>query len=167
MQGSYGPLEFSTLFWNQEPLFFVIAVIIFHFCIFVKFTNKTEARLSFTTPILQMKLIKANSDQVFPVEETGTWNAWLIFIQWSFRVGSFPNSFNLSPDVFSRAYSRPFWMQLSHPIYCPEFWRKIFSLEMVKNSSCVGGFKQIKCPFFKKCAPRNAPMPPVSRISPV
>ena len=28
------------------------------------------------------------------------------------------------------------------------------------------GCKQTKCPFFRKFAPKNAPMPPMSRISP-
>ena len=38
---------------------------------------------------------------------------------------------------------------------------------MVKNDICLTGWwKQAKCPFFRKYALKNGPMPPLSRIGP-
>ena len=61
----------------------------------------------------------------------------------------------------SRAYSRP---NLVHWVL-----RKIFSLEMVKNDSCLGdASKNKKKAFFSEnVPPKNAPMPPMSIICPV
>ena len=50
----------------------------------------------------------------------------------------------LIPDLY--------WVRLSPPIQCPDFFLKIFSLKMGKN--------------FQKFALKNARMPPMSRTDP-
>ena len=52
-------------------------------------------------------------------------------------------------------------MGLSHPIYCPEFF-----IGNGQKGHLFKGCKQTKCPFFRKCAIKNVPMPPMSRIDP-
>ena len=38
---------------------------------------------------------------------------------------------------------------------------------MVKKDICLGGASKQKCPFSENMPPKNAPMPPMSRIDPV
>ena len=42
----------------------------------------------------------------------------------------------------------------------------LFSFEMVKNDICLGGASKQNAVFFRKCALKSAPMPPMSRIGP-
>ena len=60
-----------------------------------------------------------------------------------------------------------YWVRLSHPIKCPDYWDKIFWLEMVKNDICLGVASKQNAPFFKKSCPKNASISPMSRIGPV
>ena len=44
-------------------------------------------------------------------------------------------------------------MQLLHPIYCLEFWKKIFLLDMIKNVICFGSVSKQNA-FFPKNVPQ-------------
>ena len=58
-----------------------------------------------------------------------------------------------------------YWVELSHPIYCPdEFRKKIFLLEMVKNGICFGSVNKQNSFFSKQYAPNNAPMLSLPKI---
>ena len=56
--------------------------------------------------------------------------------------------------------------------YFPRDFEKVWNsrtayLQMVKNHICLGGASKQNAIFWKKSAPKNAPMHPMSRIGPV
>ena len=63
-----------------------------------------------------------------------------------------------------RAYSRPLLGATMAPILEPWIFKKIFTLETVTNGICLRGESKQTTLFFEKCAPKNAPMAPMSRI---
>ena len=66
-----------------------------------------------------------------------------------------------------RAYSRPLLGAIIAPNIAPWVFKKVFSFEMIKNNICLGGKSKQSAFFFEKCAPKNTPMPPLSRIGSV
>ena len=65
-----------------------------------------------------------------------------------------------------RVYSRPLLGAIIAPNPGPRFFKKIFSLEMVKNGIFSGGANNHNALFGKKCAPKNAHTPVMSKIEP-
>ena len=82
-------------------------------------------------------------------------------------LGVFPSIF--LPPV--RAYSRPLLGATIAPNLVPWVLKKIFSLEIdiftvFSIFSMFRRCKQTKCPFFRKCTLKNAPMPSMFRTGP-
>ena len=93
---------------------------------------------------------------------------WLLRygVQWT-KLFVLLDQFSLSyPSKHLMAYSRPLLGVTIPPNLV--FWvlRKIFSLEIVKKWHLFRGCKQTKCPFSEEVPPKNASMPPMSRIDP-
>ena len=70
-------------------------------------------------------------------------------------------------DCVRRAYSRPILGPIAtiKPNLKPWILKIIFSLEMVKTGICFR-VQADEIPFFRRCVPKNAPMPPIHGIAP-
>ena len=51
------------------------------------------------------------------------------------------------------------WVRLSHPNWCPDFRKKIFSLKMVKNDIWLGGASKQNALFLKTFTQKTHPCP--------